>query len=80
MAIEPMMVLLVATLGTVRLSCAVIGWLGVRSAERARARTLLALIRAVGPGAELSDRRVGGQVLVVRARRAAASGPRGERR
>jgi hypothetical protein len=80
MAIEPMMVVLVAAMGTVRLIGAVIGWLGVRSAERARARTLLALVRAVGPGAEVRDRRVGGQVLVVRARRAAAADPREERR
>ena len=84
MAIEPMMVLLVTMMGTVRLIGAVIVWLGARSAERSRARTLLALVRAVGPGAEVRDRRQGGDVLVVRARdvvgRTAGSGPRGERR
>jgi hypothetical protein len=56
----------VAILGAVHLLAAVIGWRSACAAERVRARTLVALLRATGPGAELTDRRADGACLSVR--------------
>jgi hypothetical protein len=62
---DPVIVALVVTAGMVQLIGAVIAAVAARATERARARTLLALLDLAGPGAVLTDRRPDGSLLLL---------------
>jgi hypothetical protein len=60
---DRVVVVFIVTTAVVRLVGGLIGWLATASGERARARTLVAVLRAAGPGAALTDQRPDGTEL-----------------
>jgi hypothetical protein len=75
---DPVIVALVVTAGMVQLIGAVIAAVAARATERARARTLLALLDLAGPGVVLTDRRPDGSLLLLGHQSSASALARGD--